>query len=161
MVKTKRKNAKSDENPSMTKFSKEQNDFKIKQVQEFSRNAAGPYPLNLYALGLNYSSTEADMKKAYYSMARRFHPDKNIGLDTTEMMKMINKAKDGLEDQLRTNDASREEERFRAAEDDISIPSYHNSDLESSDTSSEPASSSSRESTLRAKHTNDNKETPL
>ena len=42
------------------------------------------------------------MKKAYYSMARRFHPDINIGLDTTEMMKMINKAKDGLEDTLRT-----------------------------------------------------------
>ena len=51
MVKTRRQNAKADENPSMTKFSKEQNDLKIKQVQEFSRNAAGPYPLNLYVLG--------------------------------------------------------------------------------------------------------------
>ena len=90
----------------MTKFSKEQNDLKIKQVQEFSRNAAVPYPLNLYVLGLKYSSTEAEMKKAYYSMAHRFHPDKNIGLDTTEMMKMINEAKDGLEDQLSTNNAS-------------------------------------------------------
>ena len=48
-------------------------------------------------------------------MARRFHPDKNIGLDTTEMMKTINKAKDGLEDTLRTNDESREEERVRSA----------------------------------------------
>ena len=48
------------------------------------------------------------MKKVYYSMARRFHRDKHIGLDTTEMMKMINEAKDGLEDQLSTNDASRE-----------------------------------------------------
>ena len=45
------------------------------------------------------------------------------------MMKMINEAKDGLEDQLCTNDTSREEERVRAAEDEISIPSYHNSDL--------------------------------
>ena len=94
-------------------------------------------------------------------MARRFHPDKNIGLDTIEIMKMINEAKDGLEDQLRTNDASREEERVRAADNDVSIPSDHNSDLESSDTSSEPASSSSKESTLPAKHTNDNEETPL
>ena len=48
-------------------------------------------------------------------MARRFHPGKNIGLDTTEMMKMINEAKDGLEDQLRTNDASRKEEHVLAA----------------------------------------------
>ena len=109
MVKTRRQNAKSDANSSMTKFSKEQNDLKIKQVQEYSRHAAGKYPLNLYVLGLNYSSTEAEMKKSYHSMACRFHPDKNIGLDTTEMMKMINEAKDGLEDTLRTNDASREE----------------------------------------------------
>ena len=73
-------------------------------------------------------------------MARRFHPDQNIGLDTTEMMKMINEAKFGLEDQLPTNDSSREKEHVRAAEDDISIPS----DSESSDASSEPASSSSK-----------------
>ena len=94
-------------------------------------------------------------------MACRFHPDKNIGLGTTEMMKMVNEAKGGLEDQLRTNDSSREEERGWAAEDEISIPSDNNSGLESSDTSSEPASSSSKESTLPAKHTNDNDETPL
>ena len=67
----------------MKKISKEKNDLKIKQVQEYSRHAVGPYPLNLYVLGLNYSLTEAEMKIAYYSMARIFHPDKNIGLDTT------------------------------------------------------------------------------
>ena len=94
-------------------------------------------------------------------MACRFHPDKNIGLDTTEMMKMINEAKDGLEDTLHTNDESRKEERVRAAEDEISISSDENSDSESSDTSSEPVTSSSIASTLPAKHTNDNEETPL
>ena len=52
-------------------------------------------------------------------MARRFHPDKNIGLDTTKTITMINKAKYGLEDTLCTNDASREEERVRAAKDVI------------------------------------------
>ena len=94
-------------------------------------------------------------------MARQFHPDKNIRLDTSEMMKMINEAKFGLQEQLHTNYASREEECVRATEDVISIPSDHNSDSESSNTSSKQASSSSKESTLPAKHTNDNEETPL
>ena len=66
-----------------------------------------------------------------------------------------------MQDQLRKNDAFREEERYLAAEDVESIPSYHNSDSESSSTSSKPASSSSKESTLSAKHTDDNVETPL
>ena len=42
-------------------------------------------------------------------MARRFHTDKNIGLDSTVMVKMIIEAKDGLEDTLNTSDASKEE----------------------------------------------------
>ena len=49
------------------------------------------------------------MKKAYNSMAHKFHPEKNIGFDTTEIMKMINESKDGLEFTLCTNYASREE----------------------------------------------------
>ena len=74
-------------------------------------------------------------------MARRFHPDKNIGLDTTKMMTMINTAKDGLLVLLRDNDQIREEENVQAAEDEESIPSDHYSESESSRTSSEPASS--------------------
>ena len=77
------------------------------------------------------------------------------------MMTMINTAKEGLQDQLRKNDAVREEERDVAAEDVESIPSNHNSDSESSGTLSKPASSSSKESTLSAKHTDDNEESPL
>ena len=50
-------------------------------------------------------------------MARRFHPDNNYGFDTLEMMTMINMAKEGLQDQLRKNDAIREEERDLSAED--------------------------------------------
>ena len=48
-------------------------------------------------------------------MARRFHPDNIFGFDTSEMMKMINTAKDGLQEQLRKNDACRDEERVQAA----------------------------------------------
>ena len=74
-------------------------------------------------------------------MARIFHPDNNYGFDTTEMMTMINTAKFGFLDRMRDNDQVREEENVQAAEDVESIPSYHNSDSESSRTSSEPASS--------------------
>ena len=73
--------------------------------------------MNLHVLGLNNYSTYAEMMKGYRSMARRFHPDNNYGFDTTETMTMINTAKEGLQDQLRKNDAVREEERDLAAED--------------------------------------------
>ena len=55
----------------MTKFCKEKNKLKMKEVREFAANTAtGQYHLNLHALGLNYSSKEAEMIKAYRSMAR-------------------------------------------------------------------------------------------
>ena len=57
------------------------------------------------------------MIKDYRSMARRFHPDNNYGFDTSEMMTMINTAKEGLQDQVRKNDAVREKERDLSAED--------------------------------------------
>ena len=60
MVITRQQNATAEANPSVTKFGKEQNDFKIKEFQEFAANhEVGQYPLNLYVLGLNYYSIEA------------------------------------------------------------------------------------------------------
>ena len=98
MVITRQQNATSEANPSVTESSKEQNDLKMKEVQEFAANhAAGQYPLNLHVLSLNYSSKQAEMIKVYRSMTRRFHPDNNFGFDTSEMMKIINTAKDGLQ----------------------------------------------------------------
>ena len=91
------------------------------------------------------------MIKRYRSMAHRFHPDNNYWFDTTEIFKMINTARDGLRDQLCENDELREEEHVQAAEDDISIPSDHNPDSESSGTSSEPASSRPQPSTSKKK----------
>ena len=45
----------------MTKFSKEQNELKIKEVRDFAANTAtGQYHLNLHVLGLNYSSTSEE-----------------------------------------------------------------------------------------------------
>ena len=142
MVITRQKNATTEANPSVTKFSKEQNDLKMKELQEYAANKAlDQYHLNLNVLYLNHSSTFTEMIKAYRFMALRFHPDNNYGYHTTEMMTMINKAKDGLQDRLHENDRFREEENVQAAEDVESIPSDHNSDSESSGTSSEPASS--------------------
>ena len=77
-------------------------------------------------------------------MARRFHPDNNYGYHSTEMMTMINTAKDGLQDQLRENDQRREKEHVQAAEYESSISSDHNPDSESSGASSELASSHPR-----------------
>ena len=66
-------------------------------------------------------------------------------------MAMINTVKDGFLDRLGDNDQVREEENFQAAEDVESIPSDHNSDSESSVTSSEPASSHPRPWTSKTK----------
>ena len=137
---TREQNAIEETNPN--KISKEQNELKMKEVREFAAyTATVQYHLNLHVIGLNYSSTYVEMITRYRSMARRFHPDNNYGFDNIEMMKMINTAKEGLQDQLRKNDAVREEERDLAAKDVESIPSDHNYDSESSGTSSKPASS--------------------
>ena len=84
MVITGQKNETAEVNPSVTKFSKEQNELKMKKVRDFAANTAtGQYHLNLHVLGLNYSSTFVEMIKGYCSMARRFHPDNNYGCNTT------------------------------------------------------------------------------
>ena len=116
MAITRQLNATAEANPSVTKFSKEQNDLKMKELQEYAaNNEVDQYHLNLYVLDFNYSSTFTEMIKAYRSMARRFHPDNNYGFDTTEMMTMINTAKDVLQDQLRENGRVREEENFQSS----------------------------------------------
>ena len=99
MVITRQKNETAEANTSVTKFSKEQNNLKMKELKEYTaNNAAGQYDLNLHVLGLNNYSTFAEMMKSYRSMARRFHPDNNYGFDTTEIMTMINTSKYGLLD---------------------------------------------------------------
>ena len=114
MVITRQQNETAEANPSVKKFSKEQNGLKMKELKQYAaNNAVGQYNLNLHVLGLNNYSTFAEMIKGYRSMARRFHTDNNYGVDTTEMMKMINTAKYGLQDQLRDNDALTEEEHVQ------------------------------------------------
>ena len=116
----------------------------------------GQYDLNLHVLGLNYYSTFVEMIKGYRSMARRFHPDDNYGFDTTEMMTMIIRLRKDCNTNCVKMMQLGKKKRDLAAEDVESIPSDHNYDSESSGTLYEPASSSSKESTLPAKHTDDN-----
>ena len=84
MVITRQQNATAEANPSVKQFTKEQNDFKMKEFQQYAaKKPLDQYHLNLYVLDLNYNSTITEMKKAYRSMARRFHPGNNYGFDTT------------------------------------------------------------------------------
>ena len=50
MVNKRQKNAKEDSNPSKPVFSKEQNDLKIQQVNEYSIHTTGQYTLNHWAI---------------------------------------------------------------------------------------------------------------
>ena len=85
MVTTRGQNETAEANPSVTKFTKEHNDFKMKQFQQYAaKEPLEQYQLNLYVLDLNPNSTITELNKAYRSMSRRFHPDKHIGLDTTK-----------------------------------------------------------------------------
>ena len=89
-------------------------------------------------------------------MSLRFHPDKNVHEDASKVMKMINEAKKGLADTLRNNDAIREEERVPMAEETIIFSSDENSDSETSEISSDPATSSNKASTFPSEQNSDN-----
>ena len=76
-------------------------------------------------------------------------------------MGMINEAKEGLNNTQRNNYAIREEESFRSAEEMITLLSDDNSDSETSEISSEPATSYNKASIFPAEHITDNEETQL
>ena len=81
------------------------------------------------------------MKKSYPSLSLRFHPDKNQHSQFTEVMKMINEAKEELESTLRHYDEIREEEIVRIAQT-IIISSESSSSDHSLETSSFESSGS-------------------
>ena len=84
------------------------------------------------------------MEKAYRSLACRFHPDKNQHSQVSDVMQMMNKAKEELENTLRHIVAMREEERVRMAHNTIIISSEPLSLDDSLETSSADSSSSGR-----------------
>ena len=57
MVTTIQQNATAEANPSVTKFTKEKNDFKMKQCQQYAaKESLDQYQLNLYVIDLNSNS---------------------------------------------------------------------------------------------------------
>ena len=64
--------------------------------------------MHYLVLGLNEPSTDDDMKKAYRYLALLFHPNKNLHSQVSDVVKMINKTKEELENTLHHNDAMRE-----------------------------------------------------
>ena len=112
------------------------------------------------------------MKRAYRSLAHRFHPDKNKHSQVTQVMILIIKAKENLERTLCNNDkireeecvrmdAIREEEHVRLAHNAIIIlyNDKYNSGI--SETPSEPVTSSNKAYTFPAENKSDNEETSL
>ena len=62
MVIIRHQNETAEANPSVTKFNKEQNNLKMKELKEYTaNNAVVQYHLNLHVLGLNYYSKFAEM----------------------------------------------------------------------------------------------------
>ena len=79
--------------PSRTVFKRKHNELFIQRVVQYYQEAEGD-KLNYLVLGLNESSTEDYMKKSYRSLAHRFHPDKNQHSQFSDVMQMINNAKE-------------------------------------------------------------------
>ena len=69
-------------------------------------------------LGISQLASISEIKSAYRSMAMKWHPDRNHGVDTTEMMKLINEAKLILTD---------DEARVRYDKEYLNFKSYQQS----------------------------------
>lgn len=65
-------------------------------------------------LDISQSAILAEIKSAYRSQAKKWHPDKNRGIDTTEKMKEINEAKLILTDDEARIRYDREYLRFKS-----------------------------------------------
>ena len=165
------KNIHEGSNPRRTVFTREKNDLFIRRVLQYSQEKKSD-ELHYHLIVLNESSTDDDIKKDCRSLVLRFHPDKNHHSQVTEVMKMINEAKEESESTLRHNieimekehvrmDAMREQERVHMAQNAVIIASDDESDPVRREILSKPVTLSNKVSTFPAEHKYDNEETPL
>ncbi|MBQ9246669.1 TonB family protein [bacterium] len=87
-------------------------------------------------LGLKDDFTENDLKKAYFKLAKKFHPDKNKSADATEKFKEINNAYSYLKDYIAGNSAEEEsyqEETYNYQEEYSSSQEYNEPNNDSFD----------------------------
>ena len=87
----------------------QQNELFSQQIVQYSQGNEDD-DFHYHLLGLDESSTEDDMKKIYHKLSLKFHSDKNNHSQASAVMRMINEAKEELEDTLRYNYAKRKKE---------------------------------------------------
>ena len=84
-------------NPSRTVFTSEQNELFIQRVFQDAQGLEGGV-LYYHILGFNNSATEDYLKKSYRKLALQSHPDKNKHTQASADFRMIQEAKQGLEE---------------------------------------------------------------
>ena len=78
--------------PSRTVFTQEKNELFVQRVVQYFQGKEGD-EFHYHILGLDWSSTEDEMKKSYRNLARQFHLDKNNHSQASGVMLMIKEAK--------------------------------------------------------------------
>src|SRR5579859_7554927 len=68
-------------------------DQERQRVADLRRQPSRKDPEGYYAaLGVDYSTTAGEIKKAFKAKAKQFHPDKNAAPETTQWFQFINEA---------------------------------------------------------------------
>ena len=63
-------------------------------------------------LGISSSATKQEIKQAYRKMSLKWHPDKNVGIDVTEIMQDINEAYEILKNDISRTKYNKEYDFF-------------------------------------------------